>query len=505
MRVRGLSSFFIVLGIAVSVASVGRTGNVTASLESTVDDSASGPSSRELSIAGPHDISTEAGIRRLARAAYVWGWPMVYVHTCRKGLEFVPAPARSGGMPVAPINELCMLSDYISPQQTVVPCPNQDVVYGFGIFDLAREPVVLQVPDFGRRFWVYQLGDQRTDGFARAGSMYGTLPGAYLVVGPDWRGEAPAGIQGVFRSPTRFAYCLPRVFLEDTADDRRAIAPALSRIMAYPLSRYDGTQKTTDWNKVRWLPQLVAGGGKKNRFVKAGKFFDDLETVLGDVPPLAGEEPFYDALRRLLAQAKKNPRLGELLAEVAAQTEAEVVTPLFDFRNLGMSAAHHWTTIENGAAFGTDYLTRTAVARSNVFVNREEETKYFYQDFDADGLPLDGSKSYRVTFPAGALPPTSGFWSLTLYDENHALYRNSLDRYSFGTKNRRLRFNDDGSLTIVVQSWAPFAGEQANWLPAPSGKFSLYLRAYGPQQAVLSGGWQPPPVVASRERPDIGD
>ena len=142
---------------------------------------------------------------------------------------------------------------------------------------------------------------------------------------------------------------------------------------------------------------------------------------------------------------------------------------------------HHWTTIANGAAFGTDYLTRIAVAKSNVFVNRNNETKYFYQDLDADGLRLDGSKSYEITFAAGALPPTDGFWSLTLYDENHALHQNELERYSLGTKNNRLRKNADGSLTIVVQNWPPAAGEQANWLPAPAGKFSLYLRAYGPK------------------------
>ena len=39
-------------------------------------------------------------------------------------------------------------------------------------------------------------------------------------------------------------------------------------------------------------------------------------------------------------------------------------------------------TITNGAAFGTDYFTRTAVAKSNIFVNTPNETKYFYQDLD---------------------------------------------------------------------------------------------------------------------------
>jgi hypothetical protein len=35
----------------------------------------------------------------------------------------------------------------------VVACPNQVVVY------------VIQVPDFGARFWVYQVVDDRTDSY----------------------------------------------------------------------------------------------------------------------------------------------------------------------------------------------------------------------------------------------------------------------------------------------------------------------------------------------------
>jgi hypothetical protein len=56
-----------------------------------------------------------------------------------------------------------MLRDYIDPGERLVACPNQDVTYGFGLFALDQEPVVVQVPDFGDRFWVYQVVDQRTD------------------------------------------------------------------------------------------------------------------------------------------------------------------------------------------------------------------------------------------------------------------------------------------------------------------------------------------------------
>lgn len=45
-----------------------------------------------------------------------------------------------------------------------------------------------------------------------------------------------------------------------------------------------------------------------------------------------------------------------------------LVTPFFQFRNYGQQLPHHWSTISNESAFGTDYFTRTAVEKSNILV-----------------------------------------------------------------------------------------------------------------------------------------
>jgi hypothetical protein len=83
----------------------------------------------------------------------------------------------------------------------------------------------IQVPDFGDRFWVYQVIDQRTDSFVQRGKMYAPKPGFYLLAGPDWKGTRPAGITGVFHSKTNLGAVIPRVFMDDTAADRQAIQP----------------------------------------------------------------------------------------------------------------------------------------------------------------------------------------------------------------------------------------------------------------------------------------
>jgi hypothetical protein len=100
-----------------------------------------------------------------------------------------------------------------------------------------------------------------------------------------------------------------------------------------------------------------------------------------------------------------------------------------------------------------------------------------------------------VTFPKGQTPSVNGFWSLTLYDAAHFFVPNELKRYSLGTKNKTLKHDPDGSLTIQVQSDPPPERQRANWLPAPrNADFSLFIRAYWPKTPALDGSWTPPAV-----------
>jgi hypothetical protein len=82
---------------------------------------------------------------------------------------------------------------------------------------------------------------------------------------------------------------------------------------------------------------------------------------------------------------------------------------------------HHWSTVRNGASYGTDYFMRTAIAKSNILVNRAQETSYFYQDLDADGARLNAVDRYIVTFSKGQTPPVDGFWSLDALQQKSLL------------------------------------------------------------------------------------
>jgi hypothetical protein len=437
---------------------------------------------------------TEAYAASVARDVFLWAWPMVNIHNRRATFSKLSEPMIANALPVAPPNRLTMLSDYIEPEERAVACPNQDVVYGNGVLALDQSPVVIQVPDFGDRFWVYQIVDSRTDSFASLGKMYGTTPGFYLLAGPHWQGEVPKGITKVFRASANSGVVIPRVFQDDTPQDKQAIQLVLRGITMYPVAEYDGRMKSVDWASIR-KEKSPSGGSEETVWVPTGTFVDVLPGVLADAPPLPGEEARYAQVLAVLDAARSDPKLRDAMTKAAAEADVQVVKPLFEFRNFGLQLLHHWSTVSNGAAFGTDYFTRTAVAKSNIFVNAPNETRYFYQDLDSGGGRLNGANRYTVTFPKDQTPPVNGFWSLTLYNQHHFFEPNELKRYSVGTKNRALNYNPDGSLTIYVQFNPPPEAQRANWLPAPkNGDFSLYIRAYWPKVEIIDGAWTPPPV-----------
>ena len=438
---------------------------------------------------------TEAYAAHVARDVFFWAWPLVNMYNRRLAFSKFKEFRYAGPLLEAPLNGLTMLTDYVNPEERNVACPNQDVVYGLGLLALDVSPVVIQVPDFGDRFWVYQIVDLRTDSFVQLGKMHGSTPGFYLLAGPDWQGDVPKGITRVFRASTRTALAGPRIFQDDTPEDKRAIQDVLTGIVMYPLADYDGRMKRMEWSK---LPRIAGAppGEVETRWVFPEKFFDELPAVLADAPPLPGEEARYAQVAAVLAAAKDNPKMKQAMIEAAKDAEEKLVTPLFQFRNYGQQLPHHWSTISNESAFGTDYFTRTAVAKSNILVNSPDETKYFYQDLDVSGARLNSNNRYRVTFPKDGAPPVNGFWSLSIYNEHHFFVANAINRFSVGTKNKDLKVADDGSLSIHVQADEPTDPVQrANWLPAPKGDFSLYMRAYWPKTAVTDGSWTPPAVI----------
>jgi hypothetical protein len=126
-------------------------------------------------------------------------------------------------------------------------------------------------------------------------------------------------------------------------------------------------------------------------------------------------------------------------------------------------------------------------------VNIPQEAMYWITSVDGSNRSLSGEHNYIIHFPAGELPPNNAFWSLTIGDARNRFVANSINRYSVSDRSGLVP-NPDGSVDIYIQNTAP-AGCESNWLPAPLGKFTIWLRVYMPGEEILSGKYNVPPVV----------
>lgn len=126
-------------------------------------------------------------------------------------------------------------------------------------------------------------------------------------------------------------------------------------------------------------------------------------------------------------------------------------------------------------------------------VNTPEEAMYWWTNADGAGHVLSGANNYVMHFPASGLPPNKAFWSITMGNAGNQYVENPLNRYSVSDRTDLVP-NPDGSMDIHIQKTAPM-GKEANWLPAPSSNFILWLRVYIPGETILDGQYKIPPVV----------
>ena len=153
-----------------------------------------------------------------------------------------------------------------------------------------------------------------------------------------------------------------------------------------------------------------------------------------------------------------------------------------------------WITIFGCGDPGNGMFLRAACAR--IFpgpVNSPQEAMYWKTQVDGAGRMLTGEYNYVLHFPPDGLPPVDAFWSLTMADAKERFVENPINRYCVSNQSGLVP-NADGSVDIYLQNAAP-AGRESNWLPAPAGKFRLWLRAYMPCAAILDGTYTVPPVV----------
>jgi len=151
-----------------------------------------------------------------------------------------------------------------------------------------------------------------------------------------------------------------------------------------------------------------------------------------------------------------------------------------------------WDSIRKAGQPGNGLLVRAALQKALPLVNSFEEAAYWTTSVDGAGAKLSGDHAYRIHFPPGGLPPNDAFWSLTATDTIGYMVRSPTGRSSVDDHSGLLT-NPDGSVDVLLQPGTPSDRTQ-NWLPTPTGRFKLMLRAYLPGAAVVDGRYHVPPV-----------
>lgn len=156
---------------------------------------------------------------------------------------------------------------------------------------------------------------------------------------------------------------------------------------------------------------------------------------------------------------------------------------------------NNWIATTVVGNFGEHVAIRTAANYVGIWNNARHEVVYFVTTRDEDCEPLDGSATYVLDLPAGALPgeQVNAYWSLSLVDiPGFVPVANRLDRYTFNSI-APPPTEDDGSLRICLAPESGPEAPEARWLPTPAGRaFSLTFRTYVPKD-------RPRPVGGSRQ------
>ena len=121
-------------------------------------------------------------------------------------------------------------------------------------------------------------------------------------------------------------------------------------------------------------------------------------------------------------------------------------------------------------------------------------SQYVFAFKDADGSPLDGGKTYRVTLPPDI--PAARFWSLTAYDTETRSMLQTPQRFpragSQSYPTPAATSDDDGSTTVVFGPERPADTPVGNWVQTTEGKgWFPILRLYSPLQSFFDKSWRP--------------
>ena len=384
-------------------------------------------------------------------------------------------------------------------QSKDVMTPNRDTPYSWAWMDLRAEPWVITVPPMDKkenRYYSIMVNDLAgfvVDNLSSLNDGYDG--GSYLIAPPNWKGKTPEGIKRVVQGETSFMVALVRTELLGDKDLAK-VKEIQQTYKIQSLSDFQGKPAPAAAPAVDFYP-FVEGKTDVDT-----SFFDCLSFLLQFNQPHQLDQPVLQRMAKIgitpgsdwSALASKYPDL----AEGADKGMKNVINQLNDIATKPIVKGEtDLIPFDNRAVMKNHYTDRAVGAYLGLFGNTQKEAIYNNLGSDSNNQALDGSKGkYTLTFKKDNMPDVKFFWSMTMYDlKSRFLVKNSINRFSIGSRTEGLKYNKDGSLTLYVQKDSPGKDKASNWLPAPNGPFYTIMRFYGPGENVLNNTFKQPPLV----------
>jgi len=439
------------------------------------------------------EISNSDKPEDIATLTYLWGYSLI---TAQRSFDYFTNPNTPHVTGQGPANEINCASQLVNASFTDVVTPNDDTLYCQSWMDLAKEPLVLEVPSVQDRYITFQFLDAFTNDYTYLGTRTsGASEGTYLIAGPDWDGKVPAHMTKIW-SPTNIAWILNRILVKGDSDLQNVYS-IQDKIRLTPLSVFEGnTTKAHAADEIVVSNQVPIKPQPANIPSSGIKLYDELGQAMIDNPLYPPDLDLVAKLASIGIGPGKTPSVETNdTIKTALETGIQEGEKMIDARiaNIG-TVVNGWSFNTETGIYGNDYLTRAAITKLGFGANIPQEAIYPTTFTDNQGKPYNGTYKYAIHFEPGQTPPVYGFWSITMYNEEKYFYDNPLNRYSIGEYTDGLKTNPDGSLDIYIQNQSPGTDKESNWLPSPADGFFMILRMYLPAEQVLNGTWIPPPV-----------
>ncbi len=449
------------------------------------------PQMQRVSIPKTNVEITAGEARDIAQDAYLFGLPLVYIATQADTLTNVSRPKGIR----APFNQFAHYRKSPDSANREIVGYNADTLYSIAHLDLTAEPIVLSVPDMGCRYWIVQILDAWNDVTAAPSARtVGRGRREYALIGPGWTGQLPQGLTGYCLS-SNLDVVWARIYTAGVAE-YAAAHKLQDQFRLTPLSRWRTEYDPPSNVAIKEAVNIKTPVPEQVLDMTTEAYFSRLCDLLVANPGRPVDAPVLTRMARLGLKPGSSFHPDDFDSDVQQAIEEGVRAAKMEItnghENLG-DRVNGWQIARNLGRYGTNYAHRARWTFFSVGSNLVEDALYAIATQDRDGNTLTGAGNYRLCFLEKQLPPVNAFWSITLYDTDGYFISNPIGRYSRSSRDR-LKYDDDGSLIIYIQTGLPDGQCSVNWLPAPQGRFCLMLRLYWPKPPVAGVKWTPPGI-----------